>query len=298
MDALTELVLRHGGVIDLRSIDDAGIPRAAVAAHVRAGSLRRIRRGWFAAHGAPPVVVRAVSVGGALTAASAAKLAGLWVLGDPRLHVRVARTASRLGAPHDRRVPLNPRHGVCVHYSRDRPVGACDPPPRAIAEMFHCAGLAAAMVSLESALNSRRLLPEALPDIRARVPAAHRATFDTADAGAQSGLETLVRLLLRRHRIRFRTQVWIEPAGRVDILVGDRLVLELDGERFHTGTAFEEDRRRDLHLVLQGYIVVRFTYRMVTSHWDQVEASILSLVRRDEHLWKSRHTSMRRFTAG
>ena len=65
-------------------------------------------------------------------------------------------------------------------------------------------------------------------------------------------------------------------------------MLELDGEQFHTGEAFEEDRRRDLVLVMQGYLVVRLSYRMMMSALGRDRAgAILELVRRDEHRWGS-----------
>lgn len=140
------------------------------------------------------------------------------------------------------------------------------------------------MVAFESALNRAWLGPSQVERMRGQIPGRCLRQFDRADGGAQSGLETLVRMLLFSRRVRYRTQVWIDGVGRVDILIGERLVLELDGARFHTGTAFEEDRRRDFELVRAGYLVVRITYRMVIEQWDDVAAGILELVRRGEHL--------------
>ncbi|MDR6905382.1 very-short-patch-repair endonuclease [Agromyces sp. 3263] len=83
-------------------------------------------------------------------------------------------------------------------------------------------------------------------------------------------------------------QVVIDGAGRVDILVSDRLVIEVDGRAFHTGTAFDEDRRRDFELVTRGYLVLRLSYRQVVHDWDRTCAGILALVARNEHLWSGR----------
>jgi very-short-patch-repair endonuclease len=78
--------------------------------------------------------------------------------------------------------------------------------------------------------------------------------------------------------------VVIAGVGRVDLLIGERLVLELDGAEWHTGIdAIERDRRRDRELVARGYLVMRVTYRQLLERWDEVEAQILRLVRRDEH---------------
>ncbi len=69
--------------------------------------------------------------------------------------------------------------------------------------------------------------------------------LDAIHAGSESGTESKVRLLLRTRRIGHRPQVYIARVGYVDLLVGDRLVVEIDGAAYHTGPEFEEDRRRD-----------------------------------------------------
>ena len=108
------------------------------------------------------------------------------------------------------------------------------------------------------------------------------------DPGSASGIETVVRLFLRTHGIRHRVQVRFSGVGRVDLLIGDRLIIEVDGERFHTGPEFEADRRRDLALVMRGYVVIRLSYRMVLNEWDAVCSGILQLVKRGEHRWGCR----------
>jgi Protein of unknown function (DUF559) len=56
-----------------------------------------------------------------------------------------------------------------------------------------------------------------------------------------------------------------------------RLVVELDGFRFHrTRAAHERDHSRDAHLALAGYTVRRFTYRQVRDE----PAKVIALVRR------------------
>ena len=69
-------------------------------------------------------------------------------------------------------------------------------------------------------------------------------------------------------------------------MIGDRLVLELDGYGFHaTGEFFESDRRRDLALSALGYRTVRLSYRQVMHEWDSAEQAILTMIRRGDHLW-------------
>ncbi len=54
-----------------------------------------------------------------------------------------------------------------------------------------------------------------------------------------------------------------------------RLVLEFDGEAVHGDHApFEDDRRRQNLLVLEGYRVLRFTWEMVVRHPEEVIAIV------------------------
>ncbi|MFF2493857.1 endonuclease domain-containing protein [Agromyces sp. NPDC058064] len=250
----------------------------------------RLRRSWYSVPDAPDEVVRAVRVGGAATAASVARIEGLWVHDDARLHVRVPRTAARLKSP---RVPALGRapvpldaagDGVCVHYRSDpQLISGRDGLALALAEMLRCAPPEAAIATIDSAL-ARRLV--GLEEVRAIASPAFHRTLVRCAPGSESGLETRVRLLLRAHNIRHRTQVSIPGVGRVDLLVGDRLVVEVDGARFHAGVAeFENDRRRDFELAMRGYRVLRLSYRMVMEEWETTSRGILALVDRGEHRW-------------
>jgi very-short-patch-repair endonuclease len=65
-------------------------------------------------------------------------------------------------------------------------------------------------------------------------------------------------------------------AGRVDFVDRrHRLVIELDGRRWHTRVAdFERDLWRTNEAVSRGYRVLRFTWVHVTSAPDDVLATI------------------------
>jgi len=194
-----------------------------------------VRSGWFALPDAHREVVRAVRVGGTATAATVAKMRGLWVADDSQLHVRVRYSTGRLSAPHDRRQPLDRvRHRVCVHYGRPGPFDrAADPLTRSLAEMFACGDVGGAIATVDSALETGTLHLAHLDLIRSWMPPSKRALLDLTEPDAQSGIETKVRLFLRSRRIPFRVQVAISGVGRVDLLVGERLVIELDGRAFH-----------------------------------------------------------------
>lgn len=107
---------------------------------------------------------------------------------------------------------------------------------------------------------------------------------------AESGSESLVRLRLRRRNLRVRVQVRIEGVGRVDLLVGDRLVIEVDSRTHHTATAqYHSDRFRDQRLVELGYRVIRVTWEQVMFGWEPAEHAIMAAVHRGDHLWHGRH---------
>ncbi len=293
------VIRSNGGALPRRRLEQAGVRRAVLEHAVDEGKVVVIRHGWYGVPDAPATVLQAVRVGGSLTATSVTRLHGLWTLDDERLHVRVSASASRLRSPLDRRVPLDASHGVCLHY-RERAGGPADAPardslPRALAEMFTCSSPLAAMVAVDSALNLGQLTNSGRAQLRSLVPAAKRRLIDQADPGCDSGLETIARMLPRGKRLPHRTQAVIPGVGRVDLLIGDRLVVELDGAGFHLDEAeFAEDRRRGLALVMRGYLLVRLTYGMVVHDWDRTRADLLAIIARGEHRWGVRVQHWRR----
>ena len=88
------------------------------------------------------------------------------------------------------------------------------------------------------------------------------------DPLAGSCLETLLRLGLERRAIGPLTPQF-SPDGRrfVDLLVGERLIVEADGEAFHDPA---QDAVRDAFFRSLGYVVLRFTYDEIVFHLDEV----------------------------
>ncbi|MDR6891699.1 endonuclease domain-containing protein [Falsarthrobacter nasiphocae] len=135
-----------------------------------------------------------------------------------------------------------------------------------------CVGELEARILLESALGQRlcskgQLLGRLPGNRNARL----RDMVDEASECADSPLETLARLALRNAGLTVRTQVHIPGVGRVDMVVEDQVVIELDGYQFHSSReAFANDRRRSNVLAARGTPCLRFTYDDVVHRPDEL----------------------------
>jgi very-short-patch-repair endonuclease len=261
-------------IYSTRRLRDGGLSARQISRQVASGRLTRLRRGVYAGEGADPLVESAVRIGGRLTCVSALAHYGVWTMPFPDVHVRVASGVVASRGP-DRR----------LHWTHDRLDDArwIDDPLTALALAVECLDLRAAVVVIDSVVNRRILDADVVVRMLLTTPRGRRL-LKLHDGRAESGIETLARLALRSRNLRVRTQVEIAGIGRVDLLIGDRLILETDGREWHAD--FERDRARDRALVARGYLVIRASYRQVMTEWALVEEQILTLVRRREHLWR------------
>lgn len=261
-------------IYSARQLRDGGLTKRQVARHLANGRLTRLRRGVYAEEDADPVVTAAVRAGGRLTCVSALALRGAWTMPSPDIHVRVASGVSVVRRPGQR-----------LHWTHERldDTRWIDDSLTSLALAVECLDLRAAVVLIDSVVNRRILDPDAVVQLLFATPRGRRL-LQLHDGKAESGIETLARLALRSRNLRVRTQVPIAGVGRVDLLIGDRLVLEVDGREWHSD--FERDRARDRELVARGYLVIRASYRQVMWEWPLIETQILTLVRRREHLWR------------
>lgn len=113
-------------------------------------------------------------------------------------------------------------------------------------------------------------------------PPRQGALLEAAQPYSDSGLETFVIPRLRWLRLRIVPQAWIR-GHRVDFLIGERLVLQIDGAT-HIGAQRVQDNRHDAELLLMGYHVIRVGYGQVVDDWPGVQALIMRAVAQGLHL--------------
>jgi very-short-patch-repair endonuclease len=281
MGRITAAITPLGGVARTSELLERGIGPGLIRLATRSGELIRVRKGWYAAPSADRQVLRAVRVGGSLGCLSAARHHGLWVPEDPpKLHVAIPPTSSRLRSPDEARARLDvDAADVVLHWmSGSRVVQTVR---EAIDLGSRCGGADTGFVLLESALH-RRLL--STRDHRVLLRAGSRefvALAKKAAASSASGTESLVKLMLVRLGVPFRQQVTVPGVGRVDFLVGESLVIEVDSAEFHADAY--RDRRRDAIASIRGMRSLRFTYGQVMYESDVVSDAIAAAIIRGDH---------------
>ncbi|MGJ6980860.1 endonuclease domain-containing protein [Aestuariimicrobium soli] len=284
------------GVLTLADLHPLGLSRQEIRGQVRAGRLRRIRSGWFARPDADPAAVRAVAAGGAVTCVSAlrlAKAAGssgwastVWVAPHQGLHVRLPSNSRRLTAHPE---------GLVMHQlgrTAGVPTRAIDPLSAAVAAASTCLPAAEWVAVVDSLLHAGYPADDLLSDAIAVWPYRenHLVTLmKRTNTLSESGSESLLRHDLQRAGFRVRVQVLIGP-DRVDLLVGDRLVIECDSVAHHTSLDnYFRDRRRDQRLSRLNYHVLRVTYQEVLNERPRLVELVRELARQGVHTWGRVH---------
>lgn len=263
----------RNGVVRVARLNEAGIGRRSIDAAVRSGGLVRVRRGWIATHDADQVLVAAARAGVVVTCISQASRLGLWVHdAGEKFHV---------GAD-PKSVGHKPK-AACVHWfvpvvPRD-PDALEDPIENVLAAVASCEPYEQALATWESALNKGLVTLEELAGY-AWKPAARRILAE-ATPFSDAGLETYLRPRLRWLRLPIRIQTWI-AGHRVDALIGDRLVVQVDGAH-HVGAQRSEDIRHDAELRLMGYHVIRVSYQQMMFEWPAVQDLIMRAVAQGLH---------------
>jgi very-short-patch-repair endonuclease len=144
----------------------------------------------------------------------------------------------------------------------------------ALAQVAATSGVKAGVAALDAAFHGGIVRAADVREAAARLGLGPRAqgrveqALGLADAEAESPGESLTRLLLTSLGLKVTSQVAIRDdlglVGRVDFLVGDRVVVEFDGLVKYEGAqgreALAAEKRREDRLRAAGYEVVRLTW--------------------------------------
>ncbi|MFF2273097.1 DUF559 domain-containing protein [Agromyces sp. NPDC058136] len=266
------VALANGGVVRTRRLAHEGVSRHRIQRAVATGRLLRVRKGWLAAPGADAYLIAAARAGVVVSCVTQARRLGLWVLDEDRPHVAApahSGCVSPRGATVHWAAPLLPRH----------PDALVDPIENVLALVAVCQPFESALAIWESALRQGLVERPAL----ARLPlsTAARRVLDTAVPFSDSGLESFIAPRLRWLGIAIVPQLWI-AGHRVDFLIGERLVLQIDGGH-HVGAQRESDVEHDAELALLGYHVIRVGYTQVVDRWERVHELIIRAVAQGLH---------------
>lgn len=242
----------HYGVISTGALAANGFGRSKVAAAERSGLLQRAGRGYYRLEGAPAELVAAASLGTSLTCVSAADVQGWWVLNRPDgLHLRADKSV----------------HGPGIHLHRGRRSAArlvCSP-SAVVLDAFRCLQPLEALVIAESAVACNAVSKAVLVSAFGRPQDWRvRALLEGISRKTASPLEVCARYHLCSAGFSVRSEVMVDGVGRVDFLVGERLIVELDGYEFHSGrTEYRNDRARWNRATALGFITLRITAEMI-----------------------------------
>jgi very-short-patch-repair endonuclease len=285
MTPTQQLVDQLGGLIKTAELHRIGLGRDEIADAVKRGEIERVRQAWYANPWLPVEQKHAARVGGQLACASATSALGLWEPMHSSLHLCVKPTDARLRTPTSRRTRLTDQHpGVIVHWSGNDPAGTRTvvSPLTCVRQVADCLSVELALAVAESGLHRGAFTRSEWRATLKALPSRVRAELSKATTLSETGSESIFVYRMSLIGILVRQQVSIPGVGRVDGLIGDRLIIEIDSRAFHCDPA--ADRHRDALLSALGYRVLRFMYSQVMDHWPEVLAAVLAAIRRGDHL--------------
>lgn len=221
--------------------------------------------------------VRAVKNKLRLGCLSACSAHGIWTPPDREVHMLYHRKRRRPSPPHSSPI-------VQLHPTDRLGASAMSNIAESLEHVINYHSAETAMVVLESALNTRKISVDCVSGIIGRAPEHKARRLHKLQLTSQSGSETRVRHFLSSRKIRVRSQVYLPDIGRVDLLVGNSLIIECDSWEHHSqGVGYAKDRRRDAIAILRGYTVLRLSYWQIWHEWEQTQETILGVIRTRVH---------------
>jgi len=263
----------------------AGVKPRELTRAVKCGELVRLRRDHYCLPGLERPAQAAVRVGGKLGCVSALKDYGVFAYDARQTHVQVDPFASRLRSPEPEWARLTDvnRGGIELHWlpefaeheSEAHRVSVMD----ALFESLHCQHPWHALASIDNALHQGLITRDDLDEVFWHAPRRLQGLQQLVDERAESGQETVLRMIVRQTGLPYELQVSFPETGRVDMLVAGCLVLEADSRAFHDGwEAHVRDRGRDLAFAAMGLASLRPAYQHTMHRPALVKSAIEGLV--------------------
>lgn len=110
-----------------------------------------------------------------------------------------------------------------------------------------------------------------------------RRVVELTTTESDSGIESITRVRLLRAGVSAQVKI---DGHRVDLLIGERLVIQLDGKPHLTDPAqLARDRAQDRRLRRMGYTVLRYGYSEVVFGWPNVIDEIGRSMAQRLHIW-------------
>lgn len=270
---ILQALQQSDGVARIETLQRLGVTTHQLRRARESGRIFSVRRGWVALRGADRMLVAAARRGVVLSCITLAARRGLWVLDASEPHVAAPSHAGHAsvskGVIHWSR-PLFPRHPDSLEDSLEN----------ALVLAARCQPFESALALWESALNKGLVDPVVLG--RAPLPPQAREMLAQATPFADAGTESIFRTRLHWLRLPITPQVWL-LGHRVDFLIGERLVVQIDGGH-HVDEQRSQDIAHDALLTLHGYHVIRISYAQLMQQWHEVHALIITAVAQRLHL--------------
>lgn len=251
-----------------------GLSKRDIALAVAVGHLVRVRRGWYVRGDSADACREAAALGGRADCVTALREYEVFVLDRSPVHVQIAPGRSKL-----------PHAGDAVRHWRESEAefdAGIVPPLEAVRQAVACLECPYAIVAtVDSALHIGLLTTDQLPDIFTGQSRRKRRLMSRVNRHAESGSESIVRMLLEELGCEVRVQVRFAGVGRVDLLVDGWLVIECDSREYHSSPQQQvKDRRRDRMLAARGYITLRLIAEDIYYQRAEVIAALRGVLAR------------------
>lgn len=262
------------GVLTFQDLLGLGWTRSDIAKLLSSGEIRRVARGWYALSSADPAVVRAIRAGARVGCLTGCRVHGLWTPNHSEVH-----------AVYPAKKPATALKGLALHPSAHStyPSGPVWSVHDCVEQVARRHGPEPALIVLESAVNLGHITTSDATELINSLPA-RKAHAMRHFSVSQSGSETRVRLFFQQRGVPVRPQVLIPGIGYVDLLVGERFIVECDSREFHGADQQDVDKARDLTALALGYERTRLSFPQIWRTWPATQLSLAVVIRRRGHL--------------